>query len=114
MARRWNEADLDFIRTNWKEMCDDELAEELGRATSAVARQRQGLGLLREKNGGYNWSRWPNGNRFWTFKEDQIIMDNCRTMTDNQLKGLLPGRSASAIRMRRASALGIRKGGYNV
>lgn len=45
----------------------------------------------------------------WTAAEESIIRDNWRAMTDLQLCDMLPGRSITAIHMRRAVRLGLNR-----
>ena len=46
----WSDEEKQFVRDNWKNMSDQELAQTLGRGVKGVADQRRKLGLYYPKN----------------------------------------------------------------
>lgn len=81
--------DDEFIRSNYMELTDIEMAKMLGKSTSSVMRRRRNLGCLMPKN-----------SCEYTGEEIKIIMNN-PSMATKELVKLLPGRTVASINAKR-------------
>lgn len=83
---KWTEKEKQFVKDNWKEMADEDMAEELNRTPSAIQYQRLRMNLQR--------------GRTWTENEKKFIKDNWRKMSDKKLGEKL-GRTSNAVKCQR-------------
>lgn len=74
--RKWTEKDSEYIRENYKEKTDKELADELGKSRQSVCERRLRMGLNKRKGG---------EKRKWTEKEKQYVRENYKEKTDKEL-----------------------------
>ena len=80
--RDWTEKEEEYLRNNYKEMMDKEIAEELDRSTDSVAGKRHRMGL---------WKR-----ETWSREEVKFLKENYDTMTAEEIGEKL-GRSKAAV-----------------
>ncbi len=72
IRRKWTEADRQFLRENYQNMTDKELAGHLNTSVHAVRYQRVELGLKRNF-------------RIWTREKDRFLRNNYVKMTNEEL-----------------------------
>lgn len=74
MKYNWSEEDIEFLKSNYKDMIDQEIADKLGKSKAIVCNKRLELGLkkngLRKINGdifmnGDYQQQYVNGERIW-------------------------------------------------
>lgn len=83
--------DDEFIRNNYNELSDKEMAKLLRKSESSVASRRRGMGCLKPT---------PKNPDEYTDEEIKVIMDN-PSMTAKELAKLLPGRTVASVGAKR-------------
>lgn len=82
----WTEEEVEFLKENYKEMEDKELAKKLGRNTKTISWKRLSLGLRKR--------------RAWTEEETRFLIDNWEDMSDEKLAIKL-NRSKISVKQQR-------------
>jgi len=63
VIREWTENEIRYLKENWQEQSDAEIAKEFGRTKDAVAQKRRQYRLV-------------NSSFFWSDKEEEILKQN--------------------------------------
>lgn len=94
--KRWTESDDQFIRENWQNMSDEEIADAIGHSLSSTQARRTKLGLHHRR--GYR-------GKDWTPKELEYIYETWGEKTIPQIARHL-GRSIDAVKVK-STRLGL-------
>lgn len=94
--RRYSPEDLQFIRDNWENMSDEEIANELGVKAGGVKNARKNMKLVRFES------------RVWTDKDDETLRRYYPSSHIEEIEQRLAGRTRSSI-YNRADILGVKK-----
>lgn len=104
MGRKWSEKDEEFIRDNFTEMSDSELADKLDRSKNSIRnRRKKELGLTRPK---CHSGKFNNG-IYWSDEKVKFLKNNYHDMTKHEIAEKLDC-SSGAVRDK-ASRLGLKK-----
>ena len=95
MGRPWTEWEIQYLRDNWPQMSDAEIASNLGRSRQAVLTKRYQNGI---KLNPADWSP----------EEDAYICENWHNQTDDEIGSAL-GRAPHAVYQRGVSLGLIRR-----
>nr|EGQ40144.1 MAG: hypothetical protein J07AB56_08720 [Candidatus Nanosalinarum sp. J07AB56] len=83
----WTEEEINFLRRNFKEMTDEELAAEMDRTKTAVTRKRDEEDLMKQTRSSF--SKWEE-------HEVEFLRDNYGAMTNAEMADEL-GRSTGSV-----------------
>jgi len=72
MGKRWTKQDEKFIKDNWREMSDKDIAEKLGRTNNAIRNRRQKLDIKRPSS---HCSKFNNG-LHWNKEKTEYLKQN--------------------------------------
>lgn len=97
--KRWTDADIEALRSNYGVMPTTDLCSLLGRSRFALCMKAKSLGLTRKHK------KSLFGINPWTEKEESFLRENAQNMTVVEAAGRL-SRSVASVRMR-GRALGL-------
>jgi hypothetical protein len=97
----WARHEIQFLRKNWKQFTDIELAKKLSRTAMSVLQKRRDLGSMRKECNHTDYA-------IWTQAETDFLKANYNDKTDEEIANDL-GRGRYSIKERRLR-LGLTKG----
>jgi hypothetical protein len=80
---KYTEQELDYIRENWQQMSDRQIAEHLGRGVNGIKSKRYNMGLTQTNH--------------WSAEEVGILKRHYADTSNSDLQELLPDRDEQAI-----------------
>ena len=99
MKKRWCEWEDDYLRKNWPDLSDEQIAKDLGRTTTAVQTRRYHIGIRVNPED-------------WTAEEDAYILEHWKGQADTEIAAAL-NRAPHAV-YKRGISLGLQKRKPNV
>lgn len=99
---RWTDAEDEFLRENYEDMTDEELADELGRSAGAIYIRRYENGWTRDKPVKKSSSddKPLNHGQPWDDQDELFLREHFEDLSDKRLGEKL-GRTAKAVELKR-------------